>query len=90
VQVNHPHTYHMWSQTFNENPELDSSTRMAESRAYYRRKWNVPDNMLEFDYTNPKYLGAIGDVDVHFLRKDGSAWKGVLRRDGAFVDGEKI
>lgn len=68
-QINWPFNWHMWSATFGANPELKASERMAASRAHYRQKWTVPEGVHEFEYTNPKYLGAIGDVEVQFLRK---------------------
>jgi GT2 family glycosyltransferase len=89
VQTTWPFNYHLWSATFGQNPELQAGVRMEASRMHYRRKWEIPDRIAlgaEFDYTNPTYLGAIGDVEVAFLRKDGP-WRGVLRQDGAFVDG---
>ena len=91
VQTTWPFNYHLWSATFGANAELQAGTRMEHSRDHYRRKWNIPESFArgrEFDFTNPTYLGAIGDVEVGFLRPDGP-WKGVLRQDGAFVDGVK-
>lgn len=86
VQLNWPFNWHMWSETFRTRPELHGSKRMERSREHYRRKWGVPDGVKqEFDYTNPKHLGAIGDVAVKFLRGPNSAPSaGVLRQDGAF------
>ncbi|HXB28150.1 MAG TPA: glycosyltransferase [Gemmatimonadaceae bacterium] len=86
VQLTWPFCYHLWSATFGASPELRADERMTASRAYYRRKWAVPDGVAEFDFTNPKFFGAIGDVPVEFLRKSGPC-KGVLRQDGAFVEG---
>ncbi len=91
VQTTWPFNYHLWSATFGQNPELQAGVRMEASRMHYRRKWAIPDQFAigaEFDYTNPTYLGAIGDVEVGFLLSDG-AWRGVLRQDGAFVDGRR-
>lgn len=68
-QLNWPFNWHMWSATFGTNPELKASERMAASREHYRQKWAVPEGIHEFEYTNPKYLGAIGDVEVKFLRQ---------------------
>jgi hypothetical protein len=79
----------MWSATFGSSPELHASERLRASQAHYRAKWNVPDSFplgKEFEYTNPKYLGAIGDVPISFLRRSGPA-RGILRQDGAFVEG---
>lgn len=87
VQLTWPFCWHLWSATFAQNPELQAGQRIANSRALYRQKWQVPDGIHEFDYTNPKYLGGIGDVEVKFLRKGGARWRGTLRTDGAFVDG---
>ncbi len=85
LQTTWPFCWHMWSKTFSENPELHAGDRLAASKAHYRAKWNVPDGVHEFDYTNPKYLGAIGDVEVEFLRKGGKIGRGILRQDGAFI-----
>lgn len=87
VQINWPFSWHMWSKTFSENPELQAGVRMEQSRDIYRERWQIPASVPrgeEFSFTNPKYLGAIGDVPIEFLRRDGPA-KGILRCDGAFV-----
>ena len=84
LQTTWPFCWHLWSATFAANPELQAGPRIEHSRAYYRKKWNVPDGIAEFDYTNPKFLGAIGDVAVEVLTKTGVR-RGVLRADGAFV-----
>jgi len=92
VQTSWPFNYHLWSATFGQNPELQAGVRMESSRDHYRSKWQVPSSFSrgsEFDHTNPTHLGAVGDVEIGFLRKDGP-WRGVLRQSGAFVDGEKI
>jgi GT2 family glycosyltransferase len=92
VQTSWPFNYHLWSATFGQNPELRAGERMETSRDHYRRKWSVPDQFgrgSEFDHTNPTHLGTVGDVEIGFLRKDGP-WRGVLRQDGSFVNGEKI
>lgn len=91
--LNWPFCWHMWSATFRENPELDAGRRIAHSRSIYRERWAIPESVhagREFDYTNPKYLGAIGDVEIQFVRRNGEVWRGVLRRDGSFVDGQKV
>ena len=92
-QIGWPFNWHLWSETFKTNPELNAGHRMEHSRNVYRERWQIPDSIergREFDYTNPKFMQAIGDVEVGFLRKDGSAWRGILRRDGAFVDGCQV
>jgi GT2 family glycosyltransferase len=89
AQLTWPFCWHLWSATFGANPELEPSKRMTESRLVYRRKWNVPDDVQrEFDYTNPKYMGAIGDVPVEFLGRGDVVKRGVLGRDGAFTPSE--
>jgi glycosyltransferase involved in cell wall biosynthesis len=85
VQINWPFCWHEWSATFSANPELQAAQRMAASRLHYRQKWQVPEGVHEFDFTNPRYLGAIGDVEIEFLRKSGVC-RGVLRQDGAFIE----
>jgi len=88
VQLNWPFNWHMWSETFRTRPELKAEQRLSDSRQHYRRKWQVPDGVHEFEYTNPKYLGAIGDVAVKFLRgPDNKPSEGVLRQTGGF-DGQ--
>jgi GT2 family glycosyltransferase len=87
VQLNHPMCWHLWSATFRENPELNAESRIGNSRQRYRTKWAVPDGVHEFEYTNPKYLGAIGDVPVQWVRfKTGEIANGILRQDGAYID----
>lgn len=88
VQLNWPFNWHMWSATFGNNPELNASERLRHSHNVYCRIMNVPDewNKDPFGYINPKYLGAIGDVPVEFLRKEGKIARGILRQDGAFVE----
>ena len=85
-QIAWPFIYHLWSATYGANPELNPSERMAASRAHYRQKWRVPEGIHEFEHTNPKYMGAIGDVPIEFVRKSGAIGRGVLRRDGAFIE----
>jgi hypothetical protein len=86
MQITWPFCWHMWSKTFSENSaQLRPDLRIAQSREYYRRKWSVPEGIHEFEHTNPKYLGAIGNVPVEFLKKDGIGY-GILRQDGAFID----
>lgn len=83
-----PHCWHLWSETFNTNPELDAGNRMNHSREVYRRKWQVPDSVprgQEFNYTNPKYMNAIGDIGIEWVRKSGAVERGKLRTDGAYV-----
>lgn len=92
LQLNFPMCFHRWSATFGTNPELGASDRMADSRRHYINKWNIPhafhgNSPGPFDFTNPKYLGIIGDVEITFIRKDGSVGHGILKQDGAFIDG---
>lgn len=93
LQLTWPFCWHMWSETFRTSPELRASERMETSRDVYRAKWGVPGDVprgREFDYTNPKFLGPIGDVEVGFLRRGGAAWQGVMRQDGTLVDGRQL
>jgi GT2 family glycosyltransferase len=90
LQTTWPFCWHMWSETFRTNPELDPGSRMEQSRDVYRSRWAIPGDVprgREFDFTNPKYLGAIGDVEVGWLSKTGPK-RGVLRQDGAMIDVE--
>jgi len=88
VGLNWAQPFHMWSQTFKENPQLDADERMRASRTHYYQKWCVPGHYSNpFDYTNPTFLGSIGDVEIKFLRGvTGERWRAVLRQDGACVD----
>lgn len=87
VQLNHPMCWHMWSATFAANPELNAHGRMAASRARYRSKWGVPGNIQHEcpEWTNPKNLGTIGDVDLEWVRFDGTVERGTLRQDCAYI-----
>lgn len=87
VQLNEPFNFHQWSATFGSSPELQAGSRMQTSHEHYCNKWNVPAEYRShpFDYTNPKHLGAIGDVPIKFLRRSGPG-QGVLRTDGAFIE----
>ena len=86
VQLNWPFNWHQWSATFATNPELRASERLAASRTHYRKKWGVPEGTHEFEYTNPKHLGSIGDVDLEWLRPSGEVARGTLQTDGTYVD----
>lgn len=92
IQLNYPMCWHRWSATFGSNPELNASARMDASRRRYIEKWKVPPEFqgnppyCPFDYTNPKYLGAIGDVEVEYLKRDRSVGRGILHRSGAWSD----
>jgi len=88
MQITWPTNWHMWSATFQVNPELQAGQRMADSKAIYRQRWAVPDGAHEFDYTNAKYFHTIPDVAVEFLRKGGVVGRGVLCQDGKFVAAE--
>jgi GT2 family glycosyltransferase len=93
MQLNWPFNWHMWSQTFKENPQLEAHQRLMNSRARYRAKWGVPSDIPQGDecakWTNPKNLGTVPDVEVKFLRgPDNTPSWGTLRQDGAFILGE--
>lgn len=85
LQLTWPTNWHLWSATFNANPELDPGTRLAHSKEVYRQRWGVPAGVHEFDHTNAKYFNLIPDVRVEFLRKGGVVGCGVLRQDRAFI-----
>lgn len=92
LQINWPMCWHRWSATFGANPELMPSERMRASRQHYIDKWKIPpefraDRPGPFDFTNPKYLGSIPDVEVKFVKKDGSIGFGILRTSGEFING---
>ncbi len=64
-----PNLYHVWGQTFKENPELVIAGRgINHDRAYYIQKWGG-----DFDYTNPKFLTRerLGNREVTWLTPKG-------------------
>lgn len=86
-QLNWPMVWHRWSATFSTNPELNASHRMARSRQRYIEKYNIPmayqthePGKNVFDFTNPLYLGAIPDVTVEYIKKDGTVGTHVLEQ----------
>lgn len=85
LQITWPFCFHLWSATFAANPELQAGARINHSRAHYRKKWNVPEHVPEFEHTNATYFNVIGDVAVEVLTKTGVR-RGVLRQDGAFME----
>jgi hypothetical protein len=91
VGLNWPQCWHMWAQTFNENPHLEAHERMRVSRTHYYQKWQVPGSFNNpFDYTNPTHLGSCPDVPIKFLRgTTGEKWKAILRQDGACIEQQK-
>lgn len=91
VGLNWSQAWHMWSQTFKENPQLEADERMRVSRTRYYQKWAVPGSFGNpFDYTNPTHLGSIGEVEIKFLRGiSGEKWRAVFRQDGACINQQK-
>lgn len=91
MQLNYPMCWHRWSATFSASPELFAHERMQVSRTHYINKWSVPqefrgDRPGPFDYTNPKFLGAIGDIEVKYIKKDGTIGNGILGQNGSYKD----
>lgn len=91
VQLNYPMCWHRWSATFGSSPELRAPERMAASRKRYIEQWGVPeshwgDSPGPFDYTNPKFMGAIPPVEVEYLTPSGAPRRGRLHQEGGFVD----
>ena len=79
--LTYPHVYHLWGATFQESPELDPHGTMRRSHDAYVEKWEVPEAHYEhpFNYTNPKFMGAIQRQRIHWLGADGKtyeAWDG--------------
>lgn len=69
----YPRLYHTHSHTFQNNPELEASKRMSESRALYRQIWEVPDNVGPndyFDYVNQRFMPLIPLIPLKYLRPD--------------------
>lgn len=70
--------WHVWSQTFRENPELEAGKVMWASHQAYIEKWQVPKEYwaMPFDYTNPKYMSKIPRQRITWLGKDGRIYSG--------------
>lgn len=66
-----PRVYHMWSATFAENPELEASKRMSQSRQWYIQRWGG-DHMV----TNPRFMSKIPPQKIRWYTPYGelSAW----------------
>lgn len=85
MQLNFPQCWHLWSATFASSPELRAGARMEASRRRYIAKWAVPPEFQTheagrnvFDFTNPKYLGALPPVAVRYRKADGSVGEATL------------
>ena len=52
--MSYPRIYHLWSATFQQNPELKPEERMGNSRTYYIEKWGG-----DHDVTHPRYMNSI-------------------------------
>lgn len=68
----YPLLYHIWSATFGDNPELQPSERMVQSRKRYCEKWGVPLELHDdpFKYTHPKYMSKIEPIIIKWLSPD--------------------
>ena len=76
--LTHPNDcWHVWSQTFRENPELEAEKTMRESRIAYCDKWDVPEKYWDnpFDYTNPKFMSKIPPQEITWLGKNGKIYE---------------
>jgi len=67
--LTYPAVWHLWSQTFRENPELNAGWRMQHSRKLYCEKWKVPQKYWDrpFDWTNPLLLAPLPPNVVKWL-----------------------
>lgn len=83
----YPRPYHGVGQTFKDNPELESSKRMIDSRAMYRAAWGVPASVPDdayFDFVNQRLMPSIPPVTLRYLQPDYDAEPVTLTRaDGA-------
>jgi len=64
-----PKLYHVWGQTFKENPELVvTGPGMNHDREHYIQKWGG-----DFDYTNPKFMTRehLGNRELTWLTPEG-------------------
>jgi len=69
--LTYPMCWHVWSQTFRENPELEAAETIRRSQQNYCEKWGVPEEffMHPFDYTNPKFMSKIQRQKVKWIGK---------------------
>lgn len=76
--LTYPMLWHVWSQTFRENPELEARKTMQMSHQAYIEKWGVPKEYwdMPFDYTNPKYMSKIPRQKVKWLGANGKVYEG--------------
>lgn len=77
--LTYPMLWHVWSQTFRENPvELKATETMRKSHWAYVEKWKVPPEYYDhpFDYTNPKFMSKIPRKRVKWLGANGKKYRG--------------
>lgn len=77
--LTYPMLWHVWSQTFRENPELDAGETMRRSHQAYIEKWKIPPEYhgKPFDYTNPKFMSKIPKRKIKWMGDNGKiheAW----------------
>lgn len=61
-----PFCHHIWSATFGQSPELQASSRMAQSRAAYIKKWGS-----HTEKTHEKFMSAIPFQHTKWLGSQG-------------------
>lgn len=76
--LTYPFCWHVWSQTFRENPELNAGEVMRASHQAYIEKWNVPRQYwaMPFDYTNPKFMSKISRQKIKWLGANSKVYEG--------------
>jgi GT2 family glycosyltransferase len=81
----YPRPYHTHGYTFGANPELEHSQRMQNSRAEYRRLWNVPDDVGPHDYfkyVDDKIMPRVPKTLLKYLRPDYTQEPVRMKRNG--------
>jgi GT2 family glycosyltransferase len=75
--LTYPMLWHVWSQTFRENPELEAQKTIRESHNAYIEKWGVPEEFFgkPFDYTNPKFMSKISKQKIKWMGANGKLYE---------------
>lgn len=67
----YPRPLHTHGAAFADNPELQGDERMVASRALYRQKYQVPDDVQDyFGHVNARYMSKIPKTPLYYLRPD--------------------
>lgn len=69
--LTYPRIYHLWSQTFKENPELKAGETMLKSRDKYIAKWEG-----HFEVVNPRFMSKIPKRRITWMGSNGKIYWG--------------